>query len=128
MISVKVDYVFDGTSPPYTPASVTNPVNFYGQTKRDGELAVLEVAGSKSIVLRVPVLYVGLLNPVFPNSLLRRYGPAPKNTDTAVNILIDIVSDQSGKRYKMDHYATRYPTNVVDIAEFLTRLSSKETR
>lgn len=23
----------------------------------------------------------------------------------------------------MDHYATRYPTNVVDIADFLVRLS-----
>lgn len=53
-----IDYVFDGTSPPYTPASITNPVNFYGQTKRDGELAVLEVTESKSLVLRVPVLYV----------------------------------------------------------------------
>jgi S-adenosylmethionine synthetase len=40
-----------------------------------------------------------------------------------VNILIDIVSDQSGKTYKMDHYATRYPTNVLDIADFLVRLS-----
>ena len=25
----------------------------------------------------------------------------------------------------MDHYATRYPTNVVDIAGFLVRLSGK---
>ena len=40
-----------------------------------------------------------------------------------MNILIDVVSDQSGKTYKMDHYATRYPTNVIDIANFLVRLS-----
>lgn len=53
----------------------------------------------------------------------RRYGPAPKNSDSAVNILLDVVRDQSGKFYKMDHYATRYPTNVVDIANFLVRLS-----
>jgi hypothetical protein len=33
------------------------------------------------------------------------------------------VQDQSGKRYTMDHYATRYPTNVLDIASFLVRLS-----
>ncbi|CCL99566.1 uncharacterized protein FIBRA_01584 [Fibroporia radiculosa] len=101
-------YVFDGTSPPYTPSAVTNPVNLYGTTKRDGELAVLGVVGSKSIVLRVPVLY----------------GPAPHNTDSAVNVLLDVVTDQSGKQYKMDHYATRYPTNVVDIADFLARLIS----
>ena len=40
-----------------------------------------------------------------------------------MNILLDVVADQSGKRYKMDHYATRYPTNVVDIADFLVRLA-----
>lgn len=54
-----------------------------------------------------------------------RYGPAPKNSDSAINVLVDIVNDQSGKKYTMDHYATRYPTNVVDIAEFLVRLTSK---
>ncbi|TFK92338.1 NAD(P)-binding protein [Polyporus arcularius HHB13444] len=107
LVYISTDYVFDGTSPPYTPSAATNPVNLYGQTKRDGELAVLGVPGAKSIVLRVPVLY----------------GPAPKNSDSAVNILLDVVADQSGKTYKMDHYATRYPTNVLDIADFLVRLS-----
>lgn len=50
------DYVFDGTSPPYHPSSTTNPVNLYGTTKRDGELAVLGVQGAKPVTLRVPVL------------------------------------------------------------------------
>lgn len=57
-----------------------------------------------------------------------RYGPAPNNSDTAVNILIDVVEDKSGKQYKMDHYATRFPTNVVDIADFLVRLAGKQIR
>lgn len=52
-----------------------------------------------------------------------RYGPAPKNADSAVNILLDVVQDQSGKQYKMDHFATRFPTNVLDIAGFLVRLT-----
>ncbi|KAJ3783422.1 hypothetical protein GGU10DRAFT_360937 [Lentinula aff. detonsa] len=107
LVYVSTDYVFDGTSPPYTPSARTNPLQLYGRTKRDGEQAVLSVNGAKVIVLRVPVLY----------------GPAPKNSDSAVNILLDVVQDQSGKQYKMDHYATRYPTNVVDIANFLVRLS-----
>jgi S-adenosylmethionine synthetase len=108
LIYISTDYVFDGTSPPYTPSARTNPVQFYGQTKRDGELAVLGVDGAKTVVLRVPVLY----------------GPAPKNSDSAINILLDVVQDQSGKQYKMDHYATRYPTNVIDISNFLVRLSA----
>ena len=54
--SLLSDYVFDGTSPPYTPSSATNPVNLYGRSKRDGELAVLGIEGAKVTVLRVPVL------------------------------------------------------------------------
>ena len=56
------------------------------------------------------------------NPVCVRYGPAPKNSDSAINILLDVVQDQSGKKYKMDHYATRYPTNVLDIASFLVKL------
>ncbi|KAF8068757.1 hypothetical protein FPV67DRAFT_1668830 [Lyophyllum atratum] len=107
LVYISTDYVFDGTSPPYTPSAATNPLQLYGQSKRDGELAVLGVVGAPVIVLRVPVLY----------------GPSPKNSDSAINILLDVVQDQSGKAYKMDHYATRWPTNVVDIAHFLVRLS-----
>lgn len=53
------------------------------------------------------------------------YGPAPKNSDSAINILLDVVQDRSGKKYNMDHYATRYPTNTIDIANFLVRLTGK---
>ncbi|KAI5117161.1 hypothetical protein M0805_001019 [Coniferiporia weirii] len=110
LVYISTDYVFDGTAAPYVPAAQTNPVNLYGRTKREGEVAVLaaRAEGADAAVLRVPVLY----------------GPAPKNSDTAVNILIDVVEDQSGKQYKMDHYATRFPTNVVDIAAFLVRLAA----
>ncbi|KAG6840699.1 hypothetical protein C0991_005002 [Blastosporella zonata] len=107
LVYISTDYVFDGTSPPYTPSSPTNPLQSYGQSKRDGELAVLSVDGAQVVVLRVPVLY----------------GPAPNNSDSSINVLLDVVQDQSGKVYKMDHYATRYPTNVVDIGRFLVRLS-----
>ncbi|PPQ73920.1 hypothetical protein CVT26_006546 [Gymnopilus dilepis] len=107
LVYISTDYVFDGTSPPYTPSSLTNPLQFYGKSKRDGEIAVLGVDGAKVVVLRVPVLY----------------GPALQSSDSAINILLDVVQDQSGKTYKMDHYATRYPTNVVDIADFLVRLT-----
>ncbi|KAB5594349.1 hypothetical protein CTheo_2279 [Ceratobasidium theobromae] len=111
LVYISTDYVFDGTSAPYGVDAKPNPLNFYGETKLAGENAVLdntylEKPGQR-VVLRVPVLY----------------GPAPKNSDSAINVLVDIVNDQSGKKYTMDHYATRYPTNVVDIAEFLVRLT-----
>jgi len=108
LVYISTDYVFDGQNPPYEVDSQTNPLQFYGVTKRDGENAILNVIGVHPVVLRVPVLY----------------GPAPKNSDTAINILVDVVQDQSGKTYKMDHFATRYPTNVLDIASFLFRLAA----
>lgn len=107
IVYVSTDYVFDGTAPPYIPSSPTNPLQTYGVTKRDGEVSVLSVEGAKAIVLRVPVLY----------------GPAKNNSDSAINILLDVVKDQSGKTYKMDHWATRFPTNTVDIGNFLVRLT-----
>jgi len=109
LIYVSTDYVFDGTSPPYAPSAKPNPLQLYGETKREGEIALERVDLAQSLILRVPVLY----------------GPAPQNSDSAINILLDVVQDQSGKTYKMDHYATRYPTNVVDIANFLVRLSAR---
>lgn len=110
-VLISTDYVFDGTSPPYVPSAQPNPLNLYGITKRDAELAVLRVGveGAHAIVLRVPVLY----------------GPAPSNADSATNILVDVVRDQSGKKYTMDHYQTRFPTNVLDIASFLVRLAKR---
>ena len=57
-----VDYVFDGTSPPYAPSAQTNPLNLYATSKRDAELAVLGVEGARAAVLRVPVLCVFLFS------------------------------------------------------------------
>ncbi|KAI1794474.1 NAD(P)-binding protein [Ganoderma leucocontextum] len=126
LVYISTDYVFDGTSPPYAPSAVPNPLNLYGITKRDGETAVLGVSGAQSIVLRVPVLYNILFFCIPDCTLIKenRYGPAPNNKDSAVNILLDVVADQSGKEYKMDHFATRFPTNVLDIADFLVRLTT----
>ncbi|KAG8744711.1 hypothetical protein FRC10_009625 [Ceratobasidium sp. 414] len=111
LIYISTDYVFDGTSPPYAVDAKPNPLNLYGETKLAGETAILSGYDGKPgqrVALRVPVLY----------------GPAPNNSDSAINILVDIVNDQSGKTYTMDHYATRYPTNVLDIADFLVRLAA----
>jgi S-adenosylmethionine synthetase len=55
-----IDYVFDGTSPPYAPSAPPNPLNLYGITKRDAELAVLDVQDARVAVLRVPILCVFL--------------------------------------------------------------------
>jgi S-adenosylmethionine synthetase len=60
LIYISTDYVFDGTSAPYSVEAEPNPLNLYGETKLAGEKAVLDdVYQGKSgqrVVLRVPVL------------------------------------------------------------------------
>ncbi len=56
MLYISTDYVFDGTSPPYKPNDKANPLNKYGQSKLDGEIATMKHC-TTSGVLRVPVLY-----------------------------------------------------------------------
>jgi S-adenosylmethionine synthetase len=55
--------VFDGTTPPYAPSAVTNPLQAYGKSKREGETVVLNASedGASVVVLRVPVLSVYLM-------------------------------------------------------------------
>lgn len=90
---------------PYEADAATGPTNLYGQTKLDGEGAVLgafKEAGKEGlgVVLRVPVLY----------------GPVEKgrNGESAVNCLMDVV--MGGKEAAMDHWALRFPTNTEDVA------------
>lgn len=108
LIYISTDYVFPGPpgDVPYEADAEPKPTNLYGQTKFDGERAVLDEyakAGKAGLgtTLRVPVLY----------------GVADKPSDSAVNVLLDIVQKADAEKSKvmMDHWAIRYPTNTEDI-------------
>lgn len=107
LIYISTDYVFSGKpgEAPYEADAPTGPTNLYGQTKLDGEHAVLDTYKSagkegRGVVLRVPVLY----------------GDADLPSESAVNVLMDVLwKSQSGDKVKMEHWALRYPTNTEDI-------------
>ncbi|KAL2176337.1 uncharacterized protein P884DRAFT_33550 [Thermothelomyces heterothallicus CBS 202.75] len=111
LIYISTDYVFPGRpgEAPYEADAATGPTNLYGQTKLDGEGAVLGAfrdAGKDGfgVVLRVPVLYGEV--------------EGGRNEESAVNCLMDVVLGKGGKtgQVKMDHWAIRYPTNTEDVA------------
>jgi S-adenosylmethionine synthetase len=78
----------------------------YGETKHDGEKAVLgeyKKAGKEGwgVVLRVPVLY----------------GQAESPSESAINVLMDAVwkAQEKDATVHIDHLALRYPTNTEDV-------------
>ena len=58
LVHISTDFVFDGRGArTYTPDTVPNPLSVYGQTKRDGELAVVDTMPDAAVVVRTAWLY-----------------------------------------------------------------------
>jgi len=58
LIHISTDYVFNGTNfKPYTEEDKTNPQSIYGQTKLDGEKAILGYNLKNSIIIRTSWVY-----------------------------------------------------------------------
>jgi len=86
VLHFSTDYVFDGQSPtPYREDHPTNPINIYGSTKRDGELA-LAATGAAHIILRTSWVY-GATGKNFLLTVLRVAAERPQ---------MKIVADQHG--------------------------------
>ena len=115
LIYISTDYVFSGKpgEAPYEADASPQPTNLYGQTKLDGEMAVLEATANTGlgVILRVPVLY----------------GKASEPKESAVNVLMDAVwkAQEKESNVTMDHWAQRYPTNTEDVARVCCDVATK---
>ncbi|KAI0399309.1 NAD(P)-binding protein [Xylaria palmicola] len=118
LIYISTDYVFPGKpgDAPYEANATPRPTNLYGQTKLDGERAMLDVFKRENknglgVVLRVPVLY----------------GDAEVPAESAINILMDTVwkAQEPDATMKMDHWALRYPTNTEDVGRVCRDVAAK---
>ena len=105
-VTISTDYVFDGTkNGPYVEGDPTAPINAYGRSKREGEMAALE-SGAAALVVRTSWLF----------------GPGGKNfVDTIAGKLersepLEVVDDQRGS-----------PTYTRDLAHGIARLLGRGT-
>ena len=97
LIHISTDFVFDGLkNQPYIETDVASPLNIYGETKFDGEIALLSIMKLNAIILRTGWVYSEYGNN-FVDTVLNL---AKKNNS------LSIVSDQIGT-----------PTYVEDLAQ-----------
>jgi dTDP-4-dehydrorhamnose reductase len=107
LIYLSTDYVFDGTKvTPYLEEDIPHPINVYGQSKREGEIAAL--AGCpNTLVVRTAWLY-GHAGNNFVKTIMRLAAEKP---------FLDVVGDQRG-----------CPTNADDLALVLKDLVKSNLR
>jgi len=117
LVYISSDYVFDGTTPPYTPDSPTHAINAYGVSKLDGEIVVRAAAERQSAILRVPILY----------------GDVESLQESSVTTVVEQILKlaRPGEAYSksrpliLDDWAMRYPTHVADVADILAQIVRK---
>jgi len=92
-LTYSTDYVFDGQKKiPYVENDPVNPLNVYGQTKRDGELTITK-SGVNFLILRTSSVY-SLRRPCFLSNFLRK-----AQHDTQIQVRSDLVSSPTSARY-----------------------------
>ena len=104
LVHISTDYVFDGkANAPYIEEATCNPISVYGQTKREGELEILQ-SDIDALIIRTTWLY-SAYGHNFVKTMLKL---------AASNTHLKVVSDQIGR-----------PTYANDLAEALIALVNR---
>lgn len=136
LIHVSTDYVFDGKNyRPYIETDPTDPQGVYGQTKRDGESAILSVAPVNTIIIRTSWVYSTFGNN-FVKTMLRlgkerdslgvifdQVGTPTYARDLAKAIL-DIAPNINNTTPEIYHYSNEGAISWYDFAQAIFELSN----
>jgi dTDP-4-dehydrorhamnose reductase len=101
IVHISTDYVFDGEKKrPYQETDMPNPINYYGQTKRDGE-KMLEQVSTNYLLIRTAWLYS-----YSANNFVYNIQQIAKQNRT-----IRVINDQIGT-----------PTNAYELSKVIKKL------
>ncbi|MGP1992279.1 dTDP-4-dehydrorhamnose reductase [Zobellia laminariae] len=99
LIHISTDYIFDGQGfSPYTVNNLANPVNHYGESKWEGEKALLAINPPNSLIIRTSWVYSSYGNN-FVKTMIRLGAERSE---------LNVIDDQIGS-----------PTYAKDLARFL---------
>jgi len=99
LVHISTDYIFDGQGfSPYAVNNPANPVNYYGQSKWEGEKALLAINPPNSLIIRTSWVYSSYGNN-FVKTMIRL---------GSERLELNVIDDQIGS-----------PTYAKDLARFL---------
>ncbi len=114
-LSMSTDYVFDGTSPPYSPDEPPAPLNALRPQQTSKASARCSTPARTACVLRLPLLY----------------GPVLDWSESAVTSLTPAIvksAESAAAPAVMDAWATRYPTFTPDVAVVIRQMIERHAR
>jgi dTDP-4-dehydrorhamnose reductase len=135
LVHISTDYVFDGTNHiPYNEDNITNPNGVYGQTKLDGENAMIKVNPSNSIIIRTSWVYSS-----FGNNFVKTMLNLSKKLDTLgvifdqvgtptyakdlAKTILDILPKVSNSKVQIYHYSNEGSISWYDFAKAIFEIS-----
>ena len=143
LIHISTDYVFDGNSfLPYQESDEINPIGVYGNTKRNGELAVIN-SDIDGIVIRTSWLYSAYGNNFLKTMLKLGHERdelgmifdqvgTPTNASDLAKICLDILHNESSENIstkgKTYHYSNEGVTSWYDFATAIMELGSLDCK
>jgi len=135
LIHISTDYVFDGRNfKPYNEDDITNPNSVYGQTKLDGENAILDSNLKDSIIIRTSWVYSSFGNN-FVKTMLRlgkekeglgiifdQVG-TPTYARDLVKTILDILPKIENKKVEIYHYSNEGAISWYDFAKEIMKMA-----
>lgn len=129
LVHISTDYVFDGQNfSPYIETDATNPQGVYGNTKCDGEKAIMDVSPANTIIIRTSWVY-STFGANFVKTMLRlgrerdtlgvifdQVGTPTYARDLAVAIL-NIIPKINNDKPEIYHYSNEGAASWYDFAQ-----------
>ncbi|MDD5716265.1 MAG: dTDP-4-dehydrorhamnose reductase [Sulfuricurvum sp.] len=135
LVHISTDYVFDGRKyHPYVEADPTDPQGIYGQTKSDGENAILSTSPQNTIIIRTSWVYSSFGNN-FVKTMLRlgkeketlgvifdQIG-TPTYAGDLAKVILDILPQISNDKPEIYHYSNEGVASWYDFSKAIFELS-----
>lgn len=112
-VTYSTDYIFDGRKgSAYTEDDLPAPLNVYGRTKQDGELAV-QNSGANFMIIRTSSVF-SLRKPCFLSNFLKK-----AQTDEQIRVRSDLISSPTSAHYLARTTAQIIATGYNEYPDFL---------